>query len=478
MKTLHSDNMPEAKVKCPNCGFENRKRENDCVKCGIVFAKFTARLEGREKLFLSSKIPYDADNFFIKLIYPIAVGKGYVEVVYRKILGMLWNELFKGESDLSQGGNFLAFALFCVFSFLMLHIEEYIGFIILILASVWILDVYLAKQRYRHCRQNEKIRLVKNSRGQLVLRKITSDGKLEYEANLSPSEVDHISIFQFNRTGGAFKESVATVWRSSIGFMDGSELLLSEDKDLRETMQKARKVSKLLGIQYKFKYGQDYAASTLSQKAMRTDDSIRVESKADGLNIYTKLSSTMRLRFVVMVLKESGFFLFLLIVAEVMIKFGALLSFLYARFYGSGMPNANFVPNFVSILSIFKPELNVLDGIEYAIAMALLMRKTWLLARPQYVSIDAEKIRYYVNDNLTGECKTREIDTISLLNMPEPTIVVLNSNASIEVRNLRSIQEFKSFFIKIREGVERFYAKPKKTGVDATPSIAFNPDVS
>jgi hypothetical protein len=339
------------------------------------------------------------------------------------------------------------------------------------------LDVFLARQRYRHCKQNEIIRLIKNRRGQLALRKITPDGKLEYEANLNPSEVDHISIFQFNRTGGAFQEKVATVWRSSIQFHEGSELLLSEDKHLRETIQKVRKVSKLLGVQYKFKYGQDHATSTLSQKSIHIHDNIRLESKENSLNIYTKLTSTVRLRFVVLVLKESGFFLFLLIVAAVMIKFGALLSFLYARFYGSGIPITNFELNFVSILSIFKPELDVLDGIEYAIAMALLMRKTWLLARPQYVSIDAEKTRYYVNDNLAGECKTREIDTISLLSMPEPTIVILNSNASIEVRNLRSIQEFKSFFLKIREGVGRFYVKPKKTGVDATPSIAFNPDV-
>jgi len=86
-------------------------------------------------------------------------------------------------------------------------------------------------------------------------------------------------------------------------------------------------------------------------------------------------------------------------------------------------------------------------------------------------------VNYLAGDSRSspaGECKTREIDTISLLRMPEPTIVVLNSNASIEVRNLRSIQEFKSFFLKIREGVGRFYVKPKKTSVDATPSIAFD----
>ena len=469
--------MSEATVKCPNCGFQNRKQENDCVKCGIVFAKVKARGEGREKLFLSSKIPWDADSFLIKLIYPIAIAKEYVEVVYRKLLGMIWSELFKGESDLSQGGNFIAFALFCLFSFLMFRIEEYIGFIILILASVWILDVLLARRRYRHCQQHETIRLIKNRQGRLTLQKITPDRKLEYEANLSPSEVDHISIFQYNRKGGAFKEKIATVWRSSIRFNEGSELLLTEDRFLRETMKKVRIVSRLLGTQYKFKYGQDQTAFALSQKSNRTDDNIRLESKENSLNIYTKLTSAVRLRFVVLVLKESGFFLFLLVVAAVMIKFGSLLSFLFARFYGSGMPITNFELNFVGILSVFKPELDVLDGIEYAIAMALLIRKTWLLARPQYVSIDPEKTRYYVNDNLAGECNTREIDTISLLTKPEPTIVVLNPNASIEVRNLRSIQEFKSFFLKIREGVGRFYVKPKKTGVDATPSIAFNPDL-
>jgi hypothetical protein len=468
--------MPEAKVKCPNCGFQNRKQENDCVKCGIVFAKLKARGEGRKKLFLSSGIPYDADSFFTKLIYPIAIAKDYVKVVYRKLLGMIWSELFKGESDLSQGGNFIAFGLFCVFSFLMFRIEDYIGVIIIIFASVWILDVYLARQRYRHSKKNEIICLIKNRRGQLALQKITSDGKLEYEANLSPSEVDHISIFQFNRTGGAFKEKVATVWQSTIRFKEGSELLLSEDKELRATIQKVRKASKLLGVQYIFKYGQSLGDPAMSQQAIRTDDNIRVESKENALNIYTKLTSTMRLGFVAMVLKESGFFLFLLVVAAVMIKFGALLTFMYARFYGSAMPITNFELNFVSILSVFKPELDPVDGIEYAIAMALLIRKTWLLARPQYVSINAQRTRYYVNDNLAGECKTREIDTISLLTKPETTIVVLNSNASIEVRNLRSIQEFKSFFLKIREGVGRFYVKPKKAGVDATPSIAFYPD--
>ena len=468
--------MSEHGRKCPNCGFENRKQVTDCAKCGIVFAKVKTQGKARAKLLLSSMVPYDADSFLIKLLYPVAAAKTHVEAVYRKLLAMIWGELFRGESELSQAGNFIAFAIFCVFSYLLFRIEEYIGFVILILASVWILDVFLARQRYRNCRRHEIIRLIINHKRQLTLQKFTPDRKLEYEVHLKPSEVDQVELFQFHRTGGAFKEKVATVWRSTIRFKDGSDLLLSEDNSLQQTNLKARKVSRLLGVQYTFRHGQNHTEPALTPKPSRNDDYIRVESKADGLNIYTKLSSAIRLQFVVMVLKESGFFLFLLIVASVMIKFGALLSFLYARFYGSGMPITNFELSFVSMLSIFKPELDVLDGLEYAVAMALLMRKTWLLARPQYISIDADSTRHFVNDSLAGECKTREIDTISLLTDPEPTIVVLNSNATIEVRNLRTLQEYKSFLLKIRQGVERFYSGSKNTGVDHTPSIAFSPD--
>ena len=93
---------------------------------------------------------------------------------------------------------------------------------------------------------------------------------------------------------------------------------------------------------------------------------------------------------------------------------------------------------------------------EYALAMALIIRKTLLLAKPQHVSIDRALTRYFINDKLAGECKTGEIDTVSLLTYPEPAIVVLNSNSSLAVRNLKSMKEFNSFFNQIREGVEKF----------------------
>jgi hypothetical protein len=78
---------------------------------------------------------------------------------------------------------------------------------------------------------------------------------------------------------------------------------------------------------------------------------------------------------------------------------------------------------------------------------------------------------------LAGECKTGDIDNVCLLTNPAPAIVVLNSNASLEVRNLKSMKEFKFFLQQLRKGIDHFIAAPNKAGIKAAPSIAFNPEM-
>jgi len=460
-------------MKCPKCGFESHHGGDGCLKCGIVYAKFKFRPKKAGKLLMTSKIPSVADGLFVKLIYPLAIAKTYVEAVYRQILGLLWDELFKGKTEISQTGNFIAFAFFCLFSFLMYHIGEYAGFIILALAAVWSMDVLLAKSRYRRCKRNDLIRLLKSPQGKISLKKTSPEGAVEYETNLNPCEVDHISIFQVDRTGGAFQEKVAAVWQSSVRFNDKSELLLSEDGYLFQAMKKARYVSKLLGVQFNFKYDHDSETDTEPVKKNELGENIKVELTDNRIKISTKWTSNMRLGFILQILKESGFFLFLLIVAGVMIKFGGLLIFLYDRFYGSGIPSVNMEFSFLGILSLFEPDWDAVDVGEYALAMALIVRKTMLLAQPQYVSIDRILTRHYKNGQLAGECKTGEIDNVSLLTNPEPAIVVLNSNSSLEVRNLKSMKEFKSFFQQLREGIDKFIVAPDRALKKMAPSVEF-----
>jgi len=458
-------------MKCPNCGFVFQKKSADCVKCGIVFAKIKSGRQSRPKVLMASKIPYDAGGIFPRLIYPVAIAKIYVEAVYCKILGMIWDELFKGKSELSQTGNFIALVVFCIFSLLMYHIDEYVGYVIAVLAAVWFLDVQLARHKYRNCNRNEIIRLIKSPQGKVILRKNSPEGEVEYETELIPSEVNHISIYQAERKGGAFQATVATVWRSCVSFNDESELLLSEDDDLPRALKKVRYLAKLLGVQFKFKHSQNVEPGTQPGRDKNAEDDIKVESNNNRFKISTRWTSNMRLHFIVLILKESGFFLFVLIVAGVMIKFGGLLIFLYDRFYGSGMVIVNMEFNFWGILSVFEPDWDVVDIVEYVAAITFLIRKTLLLARPQHISIDKALTRYYVNDKLAGECRTGEIENVTLLTNPEPTIVVLNSNSSIEVRDLKSMQEFKSFFQKIREGIEKFRATPDKKRINSAPGI-------
>ncbi|MEJ2165673.1 MAG: hypothetical protein P8X90_09100 [Desulfobacterales bacterium] len=426
---------------------------------------------------MASKIPYDSDGLFTRLIYPVAIAKMYVVAVYDKMLGLIWDELFRGKSELNQTGTFVAFACFCLFSFLMYHFEQYVPYIIAILTLVWFMDVQLARHKYRNCKRNEIIRLVKTPQSKIILRKNSADGEVEYTSDLNSAEVNHISLYQADRKGGAFQERVATVWRSSVSFNDQSELLLSEDKNLSQALKKVRYISKLLGVQFKFKFSQDVDVAAQSSKDKKSEDNIKVETKNNRYKISTRWTSNMTLGFMMRVLKESGFFLFLLIVAGVMIKFGGLLIFLYDRFYGSGMVRVNMEFNFWGILSVFEPDWDVVDIVEYAAGITFLIRKTMLLARPQHVSIDRDLTRHYVNDNLAGECKTDEIKSVMLLTDPEPAILVLNSTSSIEVRDLKSMQEFKSFFHRIREGIEKYRAAPEKKGIKCAPGIEMRPDI-
>lgn len=462
-------------MKCPRCGFVFQKKRADCAKCGIVFAKIKSGRQSQPKVLMSTKIPYDGDGLFPKLIYPLAIAKIYVETIYRKMLGLIWDELFKGKRDLNQTGNFIALLVFCVFSLLMYHIDDYVGYVIAAFAVIWFLDMHLARYYYRNCKRNEFIRLIKSPQGKIVVRKSNPDGKVEYEVELTPSEVNHISIFQVDRRGGAFQEKVATVWQSSLSFNDESEQLFSEDNDLSRALKKVRYLAKLLRVKFHFEHSQNFGPAAQASRGRSAERDIKVEAKANGFKISTRWISNMRLGFITLVLRESGFFLFLLIVAGVMIKFGGLLIFLYNRFYGSGMASVNMEFTFLGIISVFEPESDPIDIVEYVLAMALLVRKTLMLSRPQEVSIDRATTRYYLNGNQEGECKTAEIDNVCLQTSPEPTIILSDSNSTIVVKNLKSRQEFNSFFEKIREAMGKLKATPIEKSTGAVPGIELSP---
>ena len=411
-------------MKCPKCGFESPDKRGECIHCGIVFAKFNSRPEKPVKLLMTSKVPCVADGIFARLFYPVAIAKIYMDAAYRKLLGLIWDELFKGRAELDQTGNFIVFGFFCILSIILYHFNFLVPYIVLALAVIWQLDLLIARHQHRHCSRNDLVRLLKGPREKYTLKKVSPEGTVDYTASFSPSEVSHIAVSRIGRKGGAFREKVATVWQSSVSFIDGSELLLSEDKALLQAIRKAGYVSKLVGAQFRFRNDLGPEINPESGSETKLKDNIKLKSWPDKVKISTKWTSKMKLQFLLQVLKESGFFLFLLVVAGVMIKFGGLLIFLYHRFYGSGMMTVNMEFSFWGVLSVFTPDWDVVDVGEYVLALLLIIRKTLLLAQSQAVTIDKDFTRYYRNGTLCGECNTHHIDNICLLANPEPSIVV------------------------------------------------------
>ena len=448
-------------MKCPKCGFEIPDKSGECINCGIVFAKFNPRSGKPGKLLMTSKVPSIADGIFAKLFYPVAVAKIYVDSAYRKLLGLIWDELFKGSAELDQTGNFIAFGFFSVLSIVLYHFDYLVPYFVLALALIWQLDVLIAKYKHRNCSRNDLVRLLKVPQEQFTLKKVSPGGTVDYTTSFSPSEVCDIVVSKFDRRGGAFREKVATVWQTSVSFNDGSELLLSEDQALLQAVRKAAYVSKLVGVRFRFKNDQGPEIVAEAGRENKLHDNIKLKSWRGGVKISTKLTSKMKLGFMLQVLKESGFFLFLLVVAGVMIKFGGLLIFLYHRFYGSGMQPVNMEFSFWGILSVFAPDWDVVDVGEYVLALLLIFRKTLLLAQSQAVTVDKDFTRYYQRGTLAGECRTQDIDSICLLANPEPSVIVFSSSSAIEISNLNSMKDFESFFRKLCQGVEKFKVRPR-----------------
>jgi hypothetical protein len=406
-----------------------------------------------------------------RALHPLAKVKNYIQLIYDQILSLMWDELMKGENRLDQTANLIVFLIFCVFSFFIYHLGDFNDLVIFALVFIWFLDYLLARYNYAHHKQYDRILLHRTGKENFKWRQKSRDNRRDFDADFEASEIRHISIVQHQHFGGVFQEPVGFVWRISMELQSGLTMLLFEEKEIVQAVKKAKKVAKYFKVRLEFPEseispyyrsgGSVYDSASLYQE-IQSQDVLDVEEKENMYNISSNWSLASIWYYFLTVLKKSGFLLFILIVTAVMYRFGMLINHYIGPKLGLQVPPLHIHLSFKGVLSIFVPDCEWIDGIEFALAIAIMIYSGLKLMQHRSFNIDRDKIQVQQGRTKAINLDVSNVEPPRYFEAPRPMILLMDHDTAIEIVDLKNEYEYRALWAYLDEGINKFRTEKDK----------------
>ncbi len=453
---------------CPKCNFEQPDGETECRKCGIIFSKYASDKKDADNRIISfSNVFCQEPSFFESLLWPIVKVKNIIQITYDYILGMIWDELMGSENDYNQLTILFALLIFLIFSFIIYNFGVYNDLILLFLFLIWLLDYMYAKYLFIKKKTSEQVILLKNLDGKAIWEKKSAIGRDNFEIAFDINEVKQVNITHTYRFGGAFQEKMGAVWEVNLNLHDGVNLLITEEENAATAMKQALKLADIFDVSIKFSnsYGKGaLAANGLNYlDVVLSDDNMDVSTETTIIKndknksvVFSKWNIASIWYFSKTVLHESGFFLFLLVMLAVMIRFGEYLNWYIAPYIGMDRPALYIQLSFSSVLRFFKPEFDWIDIFEYLLVIGFMIFSFLKLCKRKYLSIDKDIIQFMNGSEKPKIIKTMGARLPLFITEPEPMILIVDNQEAIEIKNFQANDEFVVLLQGIEQGIGRF----------------------
>lgn len=417
-------------------------------------------------MIIHSKIPQPSPGFFSLIIWPFIKMKAFVDEVYKGLLSMIWAELIKHEEkQFSQLTHFIAFLVLSVFSMLFYHFEHLEDIVVLSFFALWLVDTYLAKQGVK---TDKYERIVLETNDSEVIWKSFTPGESVIKEHFKPADITQISLTPVTLMGGAFRTVQAHSWRIFIIINDLDGYLIYEEKNTKRAFKKARDLAHHFNVPLEIANSEgmgDYAAEKISASTIgnqQTDYSNlwKTLQTSTAVKIYQQFSVATVTKVIKPVLAEAGVFLFIIIMAGVMVRFGMLLTFLIGPKIGIESPTLVLHLSFTGVLSFFAPRIDWISLVAFTFAIVMLFYKGWKHSREHRITIDHKWLRYRIKGQSLAQLSTKDINQLILLKEPKPALLLIDCyDKLITITELENEEECEELYHRIWEQLDKFKIK-------------------
>lgn len=434
--------------KCPKCGHKQFLENSECESCGIVFDKFRDKPSSSEFLY-RGQIPVLSPPVPLLLFLPLAFLINRVRLYYDVVLELVWRELTQRGTEISQVSNLIAFFILSALSILMYFVQDFEEVIFIVIFLVWLGDYISAKMAFTSPKSFRSVQISKQDESTVRISNLSEKQSLEFEYDITVTTLKRILIRHKEFQGGIFLNKVGFIWQSVLEFKDGSREIIAEDRQLSTLMKGVSSLAKRLDL--KCVFTDESSQHVLPSEKANSHDGIQVIHEGVKTIVGARLCLADVVELLHTLVSRAGFFLFLLIMAGVMIKFGTLLVFWIGPHVGLQPMMITLDISFFGVLSIFRPELDWFDLCEYALVFTIFAYTAYGLLKKKEVLLDDNAISFNIGKKTVGMMPRQDFKRAVFLREPVPMVLMLGKKLVFPVMDLPS----RASFISLRDAINK-----------------------
>ena len=447
-------------------------------------------------------------SWFSQLLFPIGQIKVLLQKVYNFLLAIIWTELISGKKIESEVANLILFLVFCVTSLVVYYWEFYRFPILIILVSFWLIDCAIAQKDYNYFTQQSSLKLTVKQEKLSVTNNLSN--KKETTLDFPRYQVKKIAIAQRIIYSHGFQTDIGRLWQVFLYVEDGIPILMDEQKSFSSTLRKAKRLSSLLNVpifcldSQRLRLPQreapvltkapvtvgegshPYATEALNLEKVVKCETIKIEKYPRKWHIFSCWRFRDSWLFLQQIIRQSGFFIFVIIMTNLMVKFGEIINQFIASYRG----NQPTIINLGNIQQWLTPQLDLASYLEILIALAIVIIQGAKMSQPysapdpariefeqesgggfptvrrrslrltvgqtKHIYLDRYSLRYSVSHQKRGEIKTQDIEGVLLMLYPEPSVLLFAEKKAMVIDDLPSLASYRYLVKRLEEGIEHY----------------------